>query len=186
LIASGRIRREETPVFEEFMGVPLHPLLIHAAVVFVPLLVVASIAYAVVPFVRAYTFWAVALLALAAPGAALLAKLSGDAFRSRLIARNLVSPEILGKVTQHQQFGNMTLWTTIGLGVITLVLVVLVRPRRRGMAGTGRSGPAASRVAVPSAVAVVLAVLTVGAALASLYYVLRTGDSGAKMVWSGF
>jgi hypothetical protein len=171
------------------MGVPLHPLLVHAAVVFVPLLAAVSIVYAVLPFVRPYTQWAVALLAVSAPGAALLAKLSGDAFRRRLVARNLVAPEILAKVTQHSEFGNMTLWTTIGLGVVSLVLLVVVRPRRRVRTATyagGDSPTPAVRTGPPAAVTIVLALLTVAGALLSLYYVVRTGDSGAKMVWSGF
>jgi hypothetical protein len=174
------------PVFETFMGLPLHPLLIHAAVVFVPLLGVASIVYAVVPFVRRYAYWAVGLLALAGPATALLAKLSGDAFRRRLIARKIASPEMLDKIAAHEHFGNMTLWTTIGLGVITLLLVAVVRPRRTATASLAGGAGLLGRSGTSPAVTVVLAVLTVAAAGASVYYVIRTGDSGARMVWSGF
>jgi hypothetical protein len=35
-------------------------------------------------------------------------------------------------------------------------------------------------------VTVVLAVLTIALAATSLYYVYRTGDSGAHIAWSGF
>ena len=37
-------------MFEEFAGIPAHPLLVHAAVVFVPLLALAAVAYAFLPF----------------------------------------------------------------------------------------------------------------------------------------
>ena len=41
-----------TDVFATFGGLPLHPLIIHATVVFVPLLVLFAIGYAVVPRLR--------------------------------------------------------------------------------------------------------------------------------------
>ena len=50
-------------MFEEFQGIPAHPLLLHAAVVFVPLLALATIAYAFVPFVRPHTRVVLGLLA---------------------------------------------------------------------------------------------------------------------------
>ena len=37
-----------------------------------------------------------------------------------------------------------------------------------------------------ASVPLVLAALTAVAAAISLYYVIRTGDSGAKAVWTGF
>jgi len=39
-------------VFEQLLGLPAHPLLLHATVVFVPLLALGTIAYAVVPRLR--------------------------------------------------------------------------------------------------------------------------------------
>ncbi|HEX2356851.1 MAG TPA: hypothetical protein VHI50_10380, partial [Micromonosporaceae bacterium] len=65
-------------MFEEILGVPAHPLLVHAAVVFVPLLIAAALAYALVPALRGRVGWAVALLAVAAPLAAWFATLSGN------------------------------------------------------------------------------------------------------------
>jgi hypothetical protein len=152
------------------MGVPVHPLLIHAAVVLVPLLALLAIAYALVPFIRAHIRLVLGLLALVTPISTLLAKLSGDAFFRRLQERNMVSPEYFPKLERHQSFGTMTLYSTIALAVVTLGLVLTVGPKRS----------AASR-----AMSVGLAVLSVAAAGVSLYYVIRTGDSGAKAVWTG-
>jgi hypothetical protein len=156
-------------VLEEFMGVPIHPLLVHAPVVLVPLLAIMAIAYAVAPFARPHTRWVLGLLALATPFAALLAKLSGDAFFGRLQNRNEITPDFFPKLEAHRHFGTMTVYATAVLGLLTLALVYFVAPR--GAASRGLS--------------VLLAVLTVVAAGVSLYYVIRTGDSGAKAVWTG-
>jgi AcrR family transcriptional regulator len=179
LIIADLSPTEETPVLEEFMGVPTHPLLIHAAVVLVPLLALLAIAYALVPFVRPHTRWVLGLLALAAPVSALLAKLSGDAFFARLRSRGAVTPEFVPTLEAHRRLGTLTLYATIALALLTLALVYFVGPRvAAARAGGGGSGS-------PRTLSVVLAVLSVVAAAVSLYYVVRTGDSGAKAVWTG-
>lgn len=157
------------------MGIPAHPLLIHAAVVFVPLLALVAIAYAFVPLVRPHTRWVLGLLAVGAPISTLLSKLSGDAFFDRMAAAGRITEEFYPTIENHQQLGNMTLFATIILGIVTLALVYFVGPRvaAAGAAGRGRILP------------LVLQVLTVIAAGLSLYYVIRTGDSGSKAVWTG-
>ncbi|MFI6785442.1 DUF2231 domain-containing protein [Micromonospora sp. NPDC050276] len=164
---------EETPMFEEFMGIPAHPLLLHAAVVFVPLLALLTVGYALVPPIRPHTRWVLGLLAVGAPVAALLTKLSGDAFLERMRAANRVTPEFLPKLQAHQEFGDITLYASIGLGVVALALVRFVPPRT---AEGVRPGPALT---------LALQVLSVVAAGVAIYYVFRTGDSGAKAVWEG-
>ena len=164
-------------MLEEFMGIPVHPLLVHVPVVFVPLLAVLAAAYAIVPFVRPHTRWVLALLALVTPIAALLAKLSGDAFFDRGLERGDITPGFVPKIEDHQSLGNWTLYSTIALAVLTLALVYLVAPR---VAATVASGGANSRV-----LSLVLGGLTVVAAGVSLYFVIRTGDSGSKNVWEG-
>jgi uncharacterized membrane protein len=159
---------EEASVFEEVDGLPLHPLLIHAAVVFIPLLILGAVAYAVVPRLRPRIGWAVTLLAVVAPLAATFAKLSGDAFRKRLIEQNGLSGQLLNRVNDHRDLGNITLWLTIALGVTSLLLVFL----------TSRRSPA-----LPRGAAVVVALIVVGLAVGSGYYVFWTGDYGARAVW---
>jgi hypothetical protein len=166
---------KEVPVLEEFMGIPIHPLLLHAAVVLVPLLAILTIAYAIVPFVRPHTRWVLGLLALATPFAVLLAKLSGDAFFARLRSRNRVTPEFLPKLEAHRNFGTLTLYATIVLALLALALVYFVAPRVAAAGGAGSS----------RALPLVMGALAVVAAAVSLYYVIRTGDSGAKAVWTG-
>ncbi len=159
-------------MFTTILGIPAHPLLIHAAVVFIPLLTVGTIVYAVWPAVRDRITWAVLGLAVIAPFAAWFAKLSGDAFRRRLIAKHLASPQVLAKITVHQSYGNHTFWWTIALGLATLAMIGYVwryqptPPNRVITIGT-------------AAVVIVLGVVTG-------YYVFRTGDTGAHIAWQGY
>jgi uncharacterized membrane protein len=158
-------------VFESFNGLPLHPLLVHAVVVLVPLLVIGALAYVLFPRLRHRLAWVVALLALAAPVAALAAKLSGDAFRARLIKRNLTSASILTKINQHGSYGQKLVYVTIALGVLTLLVTFLTTRKA---------------VRVPAWGSVVLNVAVVAVAVACAFYVFQTGDTGAKAVWTGY
>jgi hypothetical protein len=167
-------------VFEEFGGIPMHPLLVHAAVVFVPLLALAAIAYAFVPFLRRHLRWVLAGLAVVTPGAAWFAKLSGDAFFERGREREYITEGFVPVIEEHQNFGQMTAYATTVLALLTLVLVYLVAPRLSATAAGRSFGGGAS-----PAVRWILAALVAVAGVVSLYYVVRTGDSGAKAVWDG-
>lgn len=155
-------------MLREVMGLPAHVLLVHAAVVFVPLLALVATAYAVLPRFRGRLDWAAGLLAVAAPVAALLAKLSGEELRDVLIAKNYPD-EIIQQVNDHEAYGNQTLGSSIALGVVTLVLLVLTRP--------GRS--------VPRWLGLVLGAVIVVLAVVNVWFVYLTGDSGAQAVWEG-
>ncbi len=146
------------------MGLPLHPLVLHAAIVFVPLLVLAGLAYALLPGLRPRISWATVLLAVGTPFIVLTTKLSGDAFRARL-AKKGIDADILTKIDGHRHFGTLTLYFTTALAVAVLVLVLL--------RNTGRP------------VQIVIGLVTVVLAGLAAYYVFRTGDSGARIAWNG-
>lgn len=167
-------------MFEEIGGIPMHPLLIHAAVVFVPLLALGAIGYAFVPFLRPHLRWALAGLAVAATGAAWFARLSGQAFFDRGVERKQITEGFIPVIQEHQRFGQMTSLYTTALGVLTLVLVYLVAPRVAAAVGSG--GPAWRTSPV---LRWIVSALVVVAAGFSLYYVYKTGDSGAHAVWEG-
>jgi glucan phosphoethanolaminetransferase (alkaline phosphatase superfamily) len=159
-------------VFEEILGVPAHPLLVHAAVVFVPLLIAAALAYALVPALRGRVGWAVALLAVAAPLAAWFATLSGNRLQGRLIRQGAQGP-ILDQISNHKAFGERTLWFCLALAVVALLLVLLTRSgARRNVLPNLGSWP-------DWIFLVVILALAAGTA----YYVFKTGDTGAKAVW---
>ncbi|GAA2387538.1 DUF2231 domain-containing protein [Nonomuraea africana] len=149
-------------MFDEIMGLPAHPLIVHFAVVLTPLLVAAAVAYALVPRFQPYLAWAVVLLSLAAPAAVFAARQSGAALKQARFAE--VGGELGQRIAGHESFATPLLFSTIGLGAASLLMVYLWRAKLRVPAWT------------LSAVSVVLAVV-------AGYYVFRAGDSGARAVW---
>src|SRR5687767_12450546 len=103
----------------ELGGLPLHPLVIHGAVLLTPLAALASIVFAVVPPWRWLSRWPAALLTLAATGAVVLAKYSGE---SLLDSR----PELAALVKVHQQRGDLLMWFMIGFLVVMAAAVYLL------------------------------------------------------------
>jgi len=149
-------------MFSDILGIPAHPLFVHAAVVFVPLLALFSVVYAFVPGWRAKVDWLTVALAVIAPLAALFAKLSGDKF---IAARYPIQKP--ANVLQHRSFGTSTFWWTLALGLGTGVLFWVIR-----------RGPQAPVWLRTGAQVVVLILAAIAA-----YYVIRAGDSGAASVW---
>src|SRR4051812_37898484 len=142
-------------VFDTINDLPIHPLVIHAVVVLLPLACVGLIAIAVHPPWRARFGVLVVLVAAAATAAIPVATESGE----RLAAR-------LGEPADHAALGGRLIWFAAPL---LLVAIVLVGVHWRA----ARSG-----VAVAKGLAVVLSVLAIVAAGANLYQVYRVGDSG--------
>jgi len=172
-------------LFETVFGLPAHPLIVHAPIVFIPLLILAAVVYALAPFLRARIRWAVTLLAFVAPLSALLAKLSGDAFRARSAARGMAA-DGLAKIDAHRTLGTTTVWVAAALGVVTLLLIVATMDRRPApRRATTEGTAAASGGSAATGIRVVLIVVTIGLASASGYYLFKTGDSGARMEWTG-
>jgi hypothetical protein len=178
-----RPERLEAPLFDRVSGLPAHPLIVHGAVVLVPLLVLGAILYAVVPMLRGQLRWPVGLLAVVAPLAILAARLSGESFKTN---KNVQSPQLQALIKVHESYGTRAMWFTIALGVVTLVFVLLVGARRTtGAAGTGFSGGAAAATR-PVVLQIAFAVVAVVLSGVVAYYVFKVGDSGAHMAWGGY
>ena len=111
-------------MFKELLGLPAHPLLVHAAVVFGPLLVLAVVVYSLATPLRRHLGWLVVALAVAAPIALWFAKLSGDELLATLIAKNYPA-QIISQVDTHAKFGEVAAWTGTALGVLSLFLVLI-------------------------------------------------------------
>ena len=156
-------------VFDQIGGLPVHVLVIHAAVVFVPLLAVGAVVYATARRWRAQIGWAVSALAVVAPITAFMATVSGKELYDRLIT-NGVSGTGKERLDTHLNFGTWTSWLTLALAVVALMMVVLTR-RRAGLPRPLEIGFVAGTV--------VLSVVTG-------YYVFQTGDSGAQAVWGTY
>ena len=142
----------------EINGLPLHPLVIHAAVIFGPLAALAAILYAVIPSWRDRLRVPMVVLAVVAGGSVVAAYITGNNFLDS-------KPELkqLAQVQTHEDRAWITLWVTLGFAVVAIAAGVL--HERRG----------ALRVGVQS--------LLVVAALATLVSVVLTGDAGARAVW---
>lgn len=158
-------------MFREIMGLPGHALLVHAAVVLVPMLVLAAVAYALVPRFRAKVGWLAGLLAAAAVVAVYVAKESGEQLEEALVAKHY-SPEILSQVEGHAEYADSLFWWTLGLAAATILLLVVTsgHPRVRTL---------------PPPLGWALAGIVVVFAVFAAAYVYLTGDSGATAVWQG-
>ncbi|WP_306211316.1 DUF2231 domain-containing protein [Actinoplanes sp. RD1] len=155
-------------MFDQINGLPVHALVLHAAVVFVPLLALAAIVYALVPRWRSKLGWAAIFLAVVAPLSTYAAVASGGKLRDRLAGMGMQG-EAMEKIDDHMGYGQLTLWVALALGVVTLVMVILTlrRPARR----------------LPLVGDIAFAVVMIALAAASGYFVFKTGDTGAQAVW---
>ncbi|GAB1823913.1 DUF2231 domain-containing protein [Herbidospora sp. RD11066] len=147
-------------MFDSVFGLPLHPLVVHAAVVFTPLLAVVVVAYAVLPRFRGKLDWATVLLALAAPVSVFVARESGEALKESRYGEQAPAP-----VAEHESLALPLLLTTLVLAIVALALVWAVNRSENRLLTT------------------VLSVLAVVGALAVTFYVVRTGHTGATAVW---
>ncbi|MDF5751986.1 DUF2231 domain-containing protein [Spongiactinospora sp. TRM90649] len=150
-------------MFEQILGLPAHPLIVHGAVVLAPLAVLASIAYALLPGWRTRLGWAVAGLSVAAPAAVFAARQSGIALKAQLFPDGPPA-QMAGPIGDHEGFAGPLLWTTVGLGVAGLLMVF--------------AGPRLGKT-----LSAVLSGVTVLLALAVGFYVIRAGHTGAIAVW---
>jgi len=143
----------------EINGLPLHPLVVHAAVVFGPLAALTALAYVVLPAWRDRLRWPMVVLALMGTGAITAAYFTGmNFFNSR--PPELQQLEIL---QTHRTRAIRLFWVTLGFGVLA-VLAAWLHTR------TG-------------AVRVVLNVLLGLAAVAVIALAVLAGDSGSRAVW---
>ncbi len=141
----------------EINGLPLHPLVVHAAVVFGPLAALAALVY-LVPRWRGAVRWPMLVLALVATGAIVVAYFSGRSFLSS-------RPELgrIPEVQTHQSRAWLLLWATFGFGLVAIV-----------SAWWGsRTGP----------LRILLDVLLAASAVAVLVLVVLTGDAAARALW---
>lgn len=153
----------------EINGVPLHPLVIHAVVVFVPLAAIVAIAMSL-PKWRWLARWPALLLTLGATAAAYVATLTGKNLEKD---RGLAA---LPLVKTHVEWGNrlmLAMWIFAALVVVAFWAL----PHVTRLSG-GRD-----RVAKVAALEKPLMVLVPLAAVAVLVLVVLTGDAGARAVW---
>jgi uncharacterized membrane protein len=147
-------------MFDLFNGLPVHPLVVHAVVVLLPLACLGTIAIAVRPSWRHRYGVLVVVVAALATVLIPVATSSGEALEKHV-----------GNPGQHAQLGDQLIWFAVPLLVVSAALAWL---DRRSRADGAPSRPTTLRV---------VGVLAVVAALAASVQVYRVGDSGARAAW---
>jgi len=153
----------------EFHGIPLHPLVVHAAVVFTPLAAVSALGFVLLERWREYLRWPTAVLVVVAAATDYTARVTGRNLFNKLTAQGLHNKWL----TLHQQRANVLVWLVLALALLAL-LATLVVPTRAG----------AARLALSPALVLGVRAVVVGLAVASLVYVYLTGDAGARSLWA--
>ena len=155
-------------MFDLINGIPVHPLVVHAIVVMLPLAVLGTIAIAVRPEWRLKYGHLVVALELASVVLLPVATSSGESLEERVGRSDLVH--------EHAEMGDVLPWVVL---LATLVAAVLWWVWRRDRATTPEDGRTGA-----SGLFRILAVVGVVAAVGLAVDVTLVGHSGAKAVWS--
>jgi len=139
-------------------GLPLHPLLVHGAVVLVPLVAIGALVMSYLPSFSRRHGKIILGMAVVAQISVFLAKISGEAFE-----------DILNKsVEKHAELGEIAPFVTI-----PMVILIYLRWRM------DRSGSTFGSVVIRRLTSVALVV----GSLVSIVFIFLVGHSGAESVW---
>lgn len=148
---------------------PLHPLVVHAVVIFGPLAALSGLLYAAVPRWRWLLRWPLVALSVIVAVTAVVAVQAGQ---SLLDSR----PELEPIVEDHQKWGDyLRFWS------LTYVVDAALAAYALGGSSALASGKGARETKGP--LGLVAIVLLVAGAIGLAVLVFLTGDSGAKAVW---
>ena len=148
-------------------GIPIHPLIVHAVVVLVPLAALGAVAIVVWPTARRRFGWLVVALAALATATVPLATSTGEGLEGHLRSNPLIE--------RHAELGDQLL----PLAVLMLVGVVGFQGAHHIWSKNTASSERLRRIAT-----LALALATLVGAGASLAQVVRIGDAGAQAAWS--
>ena len=149
-------------MLDTVLGLPVHPLIVHATVVVVPTAALAVALYAVWPRFRAWARFGPLALAAAAVVLTPLSTSSGESLEHRVGGS--------AAIEQHSHLADLLIWWVAPLAVLAAVLWWWHRAERP--ARSGRS------------LALVAAVLPVAVAVGTLVQVVLIGHTGAEAAWS--
>lgn len=158
----------------EFNGLPLHPLVVHAAVILAPAAAGAGLAYATVPRWRWLLRWPLVTLAVAAAAAIFVAKLAGEALLEARFAQ--ATGELGDQLALHEERGELLVW--FGLGFLVLAAFAAWALGGPSPLASGR-GERATHGAFGWVAVVLLCLGAVG--LVGMTFL--TGDAGSRAVW---
>jgi len=162
-------------LFDEFFGVPTHPLAVHAPVVLIPLLAIAAVVVLFRSSWRERASVPIAGLSVVMVAMLFVAKESGQAVKA--------SGNVLGNVDRHQDLGNQTF-------VLSLIWLVLAVGAAAALVVGRRNSPRSLSAAVDDGgrldqVTLVFNVLAMIALVVTTIWLIRTGHAGAESRWVG-
>jgi hypothetical protein len=160
-------------------GLPVHALVVHAAVVLIPLTCMLAIGFAVLPGWRWLSRWPAAVAAVVCVGIAFLSTASGHALERQ-------RPALAQLVVVHAQRGQLLAKLTVVLAVVTVVSAVVLPGPSALASGKGAVQPRVARAAWSQwllRLLPLLPLLLVAAAVVVLVQTVLTGDAGARAVW---
>jgi hypothetical protein len=149
-------------VLDTVLGLPVHPLIVHATVVVVPTAALAVALYAVWPRFRAWARWGPLALASAAVVLTPLSTSSGESLEHRVGGSSAIE--------QHSHMADLLIWWVVPLAVLAALLWWW--HRAESPARSGRS------------LALVAAVLPLLVSAGTLVQVVLIGHTGAEAAWS--
>ena len=142
-------------------GLPLHPLVVHFAVVLLPVAALGLLLLVLFGKLADRFGWLTLLVLAVGTTAAFVARQSGEDLAAKI-----------GRPTEHATWGGLLPWVAAGLTAVTLVWFLLHRADRRAKRGR-------------SAATIGTALLTAALALVTIAFSILTGHSGATAVWAG-
>lgn len=156
----------------EIAGLPLHPLIVHAVVIFAPLAATFAIAYAVVPRWRWALRWVMIACTAVAVVTATIAASSGED-----LLESLPALDDLPSMETHEERGELLR----NMMFLFTVVVGLAAWRLGGPSGliSGRGAKESSGGAIDA----VLAAVVVITSLAVLVVTVLAGHTGAVVLW---
>ncbi len=149
-------------MFSEIDGMPLHPLVVHATVVLLPLAALLAVMFAV-PRTRDWSRLPLLLVTLAALVSTVVSRASGQALRDVL---QLGGP-VARLIEEHESRANVLLVIVVVFAAVVVAAFVVTR-----------------RSSANSPVVLALAILLVVGAIAVSFQVYRVGDIGSRAVWN--
>ncbi len=151
----------ESGLFDSIAGLPVHPLVVHFAVVLLPLAALGLILLVIVPRWADRYGLLTLLVLVVGTGAAFVAKESGEALAAQV-----------GEPATHAAWGDQLPLLAVGLLVLAIAWYVL--HRRSSSAGRPRSAATTILGVLASLMALVVTGVTV-----------LVGHSGAEAAWAG-
>jgi len=153
---------------ETLFGLPAHPLMVHAPVVFMPLALLIALTFAVRPAWRPGSGPMLLVTALVTFVTSMMAKLSGESFDEALNEQFTVDR------SHHEDLADQTVLLVFVFLIVSVFAVGVARVHSR----RGGDGWASTASAVASGLVVLVGVL-------ATLWMIRTGHAGAALVHEG-